>query len=49
LFGSTVTSSTAVVPPVILSVVTCHVVAGLQQLVVFQIPPPSCAMYATFV
>src|SRR5262249_41372951 len=47
LFGSTVTSSTAVVGTEGVSVVTVQVVAGLQQLVVFQIPPPSCAMYAT--
>jgi hypothetical protein len=42
-FGSTVTSSTAVVVTDVPSVVTTHVVAGLQQLVVFQIPPPSWA------
>ena len=49
LFGSTVTSSVVVVGTVGPSVVTVHVVAGEQQFVVFQIPPPSCAMYATFV
>src|SRR5581483_3532172 len=49
LFGSTVTSSTAVVGTVLLSVVTVQVVAGLQQFVVFQIPPPSCAMNAVLV
>jgi len=29
------------------SVVTAHVVNGVQQFVVFQMPPPSCARYAT--
>jgi hypothetical protein len=49
LFGSTVTSSVAVVETDAPSVVTVHVVNGVQQFVVFQMPPPSCARYATFV
>jgi len=43
LFGSTVTSSVAVVPTDAPSVVAVHVVNGVQQVVVFQIPPPSWA------
>ena len=41
------TSSVAVVGTFGASVVTVHVVNGVQQFVVFQIPPPSCATYAT--
>ena len=47
LFGSTVTSSVAVVGTFGASVVTVHVVNGVQQFVDFQMPPPSCATYAT--